>query len=257
MHYRFLFHNDAHAEDFFENSKNLVIEADEGILFIESDTLPTVYTAFDDLEALPALLKTISQHIPEGSKVIINAGEDKSSPGLLERVIPYFRAAGCVIRNHNIGYRTANLAGDGKKRNLSHVNEMSPDCFQSVHDLALRRLDGDKFGMTYDQFESFMDKKTSHGLLIGDGSAPKGFILGDVFDSGRQIFIRGLAVEKDAQGKGHGHDLMTAMFELARNKGVKQSMLWVEKTNSRAIRLYKTFGYRPYGDQEVLFEFTI
>lgn len=72
-----------------------------------------------------------------------------------------------------------------------------------------------------------------------------GFLRG--WDEGHDVPSLGVAVAIDQEGKGHGHRMMLALHEAARERGAKRIRLRVHPDNSRARRLYDSLGYREAG----------
>lgn len=63
------------------------------------------------------------------------------------------------------------------------------------------------------------------------------------WDEGYQIPSLGIAIHPSARGAGLGEILMSFLHVLASRRGASKVRLRVLKTNEKAIRLYKSFGY--------------
>lgn len=67
----------------------------------------------------------------------------------------------------------------------------------------------------------------------------------------RRLLIANLAVEPRARGRGLGRRLVRRCEDLARGLGARQLYLKVEKTNTKAMRLYRRLGYTDIGTDAV------
>ncbi len=68
--------------------------------------------------------------------------------------------------------------------------------------------------------------------------------------TGRQAHVAeiGVAIHDDAWGKGHGRALFTALLEVADNwMGLVRVYLEVDTENTRAIKIYESYGFRIEG----------
>lgn len=62
--------------------------------------------------------------------------------------------------------------------------------------------------------------------------------------------VTGLAVTPELWGRGYGRALLMSALELVRNRGYESARLWVEINNSRAVRLFESFGFKRTGRLE-------
>jgi ribosomal-protein-alanine N-acetyltransferase len=60
-----------------------------------------------------------------------------------------------------------------------------------------------------------------------------------------ELHIGNIAVRPDAQGRGIGRALLTALLGEARRRGMVKATLEVRPSNSRARALYEGYGFRP------------
>lgn len=79
---------------------------------------------------------------------------------------------------------------------------------------------------------------TQDGELIGYG------VLSVAAD---EAHVLNLCVASHLQERGHGRDLLLALLQLARNRGVSQVFLEVRPTNRAAIALYEAEGFNEIG----------
>lgn len=82
---------------------------------------------------------------------------------------------------------------------------------------------------------------TTVTLTIDEDGAPVGRITVEV----ERGYLRSLAVEPHAQGRGVGTRLVGWAESLLAAEGHSQAVLGVEDDNSRARALYERLGYRP------------
>ena len=69
------------------------------------------------------------------------------------------------------------------------------------------------------------------------------------WEEGYDVPSLGLVVRRDAEGKGHGRSMMTALERMARGRGASQIRLRVHPRNARARHLYEKCGYRVAGEE--------
>lgn len=69
---------------------------------------------------------------------------------------------------------------------------------------------------------------------------------------GAKSYLRALCVNSQYKNIGIGHQLVVSYRELVKN-GIKSFYLWVESTNTDAIRLYEKFGYKDDGLREYIY----
>lgn len=70
----------------------------------------------------------------------------------------------------------------------------------------------------------------------------------------RRLPVAFFVVREPFQGKGIGHQLIQKLHHALRNTGFRIVFLSVLRTNVRALRLYKTLGYRIFfGNSESLY----
>jgi ribosomal-protein-alanine N-acetyltransferase len=68
-----------------------------------------------------------------------------------------------------------------------------------------------------------------------------------LWEIGHEIHITNLAVRPDWRRRGVARALLTAMLEDARRRGVELAFLEVRPTNTEALALYESFGFRIIG----------
>lgn len=86
-------------------------------------------------------------------------------------------------------------------------------------------------------------KISIHGELAG-------VLLYETF--GKKSYLRSICVSEDYAGKKIGLSLLKGYF-LKNRENTKLFYLWVESTNEKAIRLYKSLGYKDDGLKEYIY----
>jgi len=256
MPFKFLFYSDEYADDFFNNlSKNIIVENDNYVFFINRNVDEnTMFWAGKTMEEVIYGLNTLNSYLDKGTTIIIRCGEDKSNLGQMEQTLPFFVNNGGIVTNHNIGYSTHNL------------NFSCP--FPLVHDASLEDKEEslilcnsifgtEKFSMDLEELEKYITDENNCLFIVRDNDKIAGLILGAVYNKGKSVFIRGLAVDSAYRGLGYSNQLLSKVFHWSKEKGVEGSMLWVENSNKVARALYEKFGYTPYGDQEAILKYVV
>ncbi len=217
--------------------------------FIEDAEPSRVYIAFNDDDAFQALVQAIKTSDFKDKTLQFQATED--APGTIQYLDGLYKQAGMKRYSYNIGMKTTQLYHP----NVEPTDVLLYDQQQpaALFQLAQALLDEDSFGMTYTQFQSFLTNSDHHVYVIKKQNQFVGFVLGQVYGDGRHVFIRGLGVKPDMQGRGYGKQLMVKLFSEMAKLGVKQSMLWVDQANHKAVQLYESLGYEAYGDAEAIY----
>ncbi|KAB3530524.1 GNAT family N-acetyltransferase [Alkaliphilus serpentinus] len=257
MKYKFLFHSQEHGDEFFNNSKNIIIDDEEVLLFLEVDESINVYWAGSSFKTIADAFGKLEERLPKGTTVKINAGEDQYTKGLAVETINSFTKVGCELEFHRMGMRTQNL--EGVNADTSGLEEASLEDSKAIFRIIATALGDEKFGMDAEEFKEYIQKEGNHVFIIKSASEIAGIVFASIYKSRdrKTVFIRGLAVDEAHRGKGYSKSLLYKAFQWAKENGATDSMLWVEKDNDVAINLYEKFGYSPYGDEELIFTYTI
>ncbi|MBN1686077.1 MAG: GNAT family N-acetyltransferase [Spirochaetales bacterium] len=93
-------------------------------------------------------------------------------------------------------------------------------------------------------------EETEAGRHISLGLATPSTIAGHgfVMDIGKKHPVFGLGLDESLHGRGLGKLLMRAVMERAEERGVTHMTLTVLKGNSKALGLYKSFGFKIVTD---------
>lgn len=81
-------------------------------------------------------------------------------------------------------------------------------------------------------------------LTLKKGEVLIGYILSSFSIEEAELYS--IAIRKSDEGKGYGKQLMEALEEKLKEKGVKKLFLEVNKTNERAKKLYENYGFTTY-----------
>lgn len=93
-------------------------------------------------------------------------------------------------------------------------------------------------------------------LVYKDNQKLKGFVIINIYGKNREnCFIRNLGVSSSHRGQGIGKKLLLSGLNIAKEYGVKKSMLWVGIENKIARNLYEKVGYNlNKNEAEVVFQ---
>jgi GNAT superfamily N-acetyltransferase len=94
----------------------------------------------------------------------------------------------------------------------------------------------------------FLDAPDHHLLLAWDGARPVGMVSGVELthpDKGTEMFLYELAVAEDARNRGVGRALVSALADLARERGCYGMWVLTDADNPGALRAYAAAGAGP------------
>jgi ribosomal-protein-alanine N-acetyltransferase len=104
----------------------------------------------------------------------------------------------------------------------------------------------------------FCDDPLHHLLVAYDGTRPVGFVSGVEVthpDKGTEMFLYELAVDAAHRRRGIGAGLVSALAELARERGCYGMWVLTEDANEAAVATYRAAGGAP-PTSHVLFDWT-
>ncbi len=247
-----LFHTDGHEKEWLSTDDRHYHCADHWCYFIEPSQPSRVYVAFDDQKAFKALIRNLEARTEPGKPYQFHASEDKDSEGMIDMLRAFYLGAGLQLVSYNIGMTTKQIT---TMERIAHekISSYDGNADDRLYQMALDCLDTELFGMDRAEFDRFLREDTTLIHVIYHDAVLAGFVLGQIYNDGKSVFVRGLGVDAPFRSKGYGKALMQTLLSVAAQKGITGSMLWVEKTNTRALNLYRKLGYYPYGDAEALF----
>ena len=91
----------------------------------------------------------------------------------------------------------------------------------------------------------FLAEPGHHLLVAYDGERPVGMVTGVETthpDKGTEMFLYELAVDDAARGRGVGRSLVTALADLARDRGCYGMWVLTDDDNPAAVRAYTAAG---------------
>ena len=100
-----------------------------------------------------------------------------------------------------------------------------------------------RFPFKRDQLEKWINVADKEELLIleRDGE-PIGFSITSIDDDTATLLA--LAIKKSERNKGFGSFFFSEMLKMMKKKGIKKFILFVHKTNKKAIAFYEKFGFK-------------
>jgi len=253
LRHRFLFPSEEEEREFLAAQDARIHDYGDTVFFLkpDADDSTELFFATESAESLSEALFRLKRSAGASGRITLTLTEDETTKGAIEAVRAPLSAAGMEEREENIGYRAKRLPSYSSPPS-SAIGEFAGSETEKVYALAVFLLDRAKFAMSLEGFRRFVAAEENVCLVWRDEDV-KGFVLGHLYNDGESLFIRGLGVDGPYQGQGVGAALMRAVFTWAKERGAKDSMLWVERENIRARRLYERFGYVPYGDREATF----
>lgn len=262
MKYKSLFHSKEQEEDFLSNDESHVIESEDGksILFVETEeNVKYLYFAGEALNNIIASLKKLNEKFEKGTKIKVSIAVDDFKEKQLQEMKDAFIEGGCIFKYHFMGYKTDNLKG--KDINSSEVAYAGMNNINRIYEILDNSLGSEKVHMSIDEIKEFINDSENKIFMIYDDLTIAGVIFVNLFQNkfrnSYRLFIRCLAVDERYRRKGYGAKLMKKAFIWAEDNKAVDSMLWVEKHNNAAIKLYEKFYYKPYGDEEVNLEYEV
>lgn len=106
-----------------------------------------------------------------------------------------------------------------------------------------------------DAIRLFLAESTHHLFIAYEDGEPVGFVSGVQMthpDKGPEMFLYELAVDEDHRQRGIGTALVTALRELAREKGCYDMWVLTDDGNEPALRTYRKSGSSESTDQVML-----
>lgn len=167
-------------------------------------------------------------------------------------VSPFARlASGALGWSLTPASEDATLDADTSARNVESVEALDDDALAQLFTLVYTgyhvpmHLDGPT--MRFMRVASDFDLGASR--LLREGGEPVAVAMLGV--RGRDGWIGGMGVAPSHRGRGLGKQVMLAVLESARARGLRRVMLEVLEQNAHAIPLYEHLGFRRVRDLEV------
>jgi GNAT superfamily N-acetyltransferase len=142
------------------------------------------------------------------------------------------------------------LIREATKSDLPAIGKLLEDLTNAMDD-----TEGIETGIAIKTCERFLDDASSHILVAAMEGTPVGFInftiRQTILHRSPSALIDELVVAEEYQGKGVGKQLVLAAIEKCRQLGCCEVEVSTEKTNLKARKFYKRYGFEERG---MLFE---
>ncbi|WP_430883190.1 GNAT family N-acetyltransferase [Fusibacter sp. JL216-2] len=127
-----------------------------------------------------------------------------------------------------------------------------------LSETSILSMDPEEFTFTVDEEIAVIKKYGQSVNMLMLSAIYKGEIIGMLTYGGgsrrrnKHTGVVGLSVKKEHWGQGIGGQLLTDLFDWAKNNGVtKKINLGVREDNHRAIELYNRLGFKVYGKESM------
>jgi len=142
----------------------------------------------------------------------------------------------------------------------SRLDEVGP-LFQAMHrhhrDLGAQALpfrsDEEAWTRRRAHYEALLESGRGHLLLAEEGGRVLGYAMvsevggqATLTTADRVAELESLSVAEDERGRGVGRALMDAAYDVIRELGATEIMLYVLDGNDGAMRFYERYGLEPY-----------
>lgn len=150
---------------------------------------------------------------------------------------------------------------------MSHEQEkivqLKPACWEILKDLKLRSvaeepvafsefdtLVQDYIERTDDEWKEWLENKNRISVFAKDGDRVVGMVSALLGDN--TAYVQHMYVENESRGIGIGKNLLGSLLDKAKEKGMKKATLAVLETQTTAISLYGSLGFKTTARHEVL-----
>jgi GNAT superfamily N-acetyltransferase len=137
-----------------------------------------------------------------------------------------------------------------KESDLRAIEKLLEDLINAMDD-----TEGIDTGTALENCERLLNDAGSHFLVAAREGTPVGFInftvRQTILHQGPSALIDELVVAEEYRGKGVGRQLVQAAIEKCRRLGCSEVEVSTEKTNLKARKFYKQYGFEEIG---ILFE---
>ncbi len=255
MRYQSLFHSAQQENAFFNNRHHRVIATDEAIFFIETTKQKTyIYPAFNNVQGLKDAFLKLSSEKGLHDKVEIPLHLSDDAKVTLPFLIDCFAQAACTLIDYNVAYKCTDLEA------FKTIEvPIKTDCdyqVKQVYHLVNSLLGAARFDMSETDFAAYLGKDTTTLHVYHEAKEVVGFVLGYTYNNDQSVFIHGLGVLPQHRRLGIARNLMLRFLKSHALKQVNSAMLWVEKHNEAAIKLYESLGFKLTKDEEARMSYT-
>jgi ribosomal-protein-alanine N-acetyltransferase len=129
--------------------------------------------------------------------------------------------------------------------NNETIRELKEDDIEEILDIEKRSFISP---WTKRLFEETLSSPISTNFVLKKGNTILGYII--MYSVGNEVHILNIAVHPDYRKKGYGSKLVTHVLTHFRGSDVVEFFLEVREGNSRAINLYKKYGFEVIGKRK-------
>lgn len=225
-----------------------IYELSEGLFVIAKDEGENVlFWGVNELEDLKSGLKVIEKE---------NNNFRFTYAGNLNDVLDTTKIIsewGNPVKNTHVGYFLDMKDTDLSVSDKNNIEELELSEIERM--LQFERSVFDSFNVSEEELNDWVKSDDYIILVYKINEEIKGFTMMNIYgDEKDQCFVRNLGVAKDQRRKGIGEKLILSGLQMAQNRGVKKSMLWVGLNNTGARSLYDKIGYKlNENEAEVVF----
>ena len=166
--------------------------------------------------------------------------------GMLDDVIENTRIIsdwGYHIKSTYVGYFLEMENEDFYLEDIECIEELKEQDVMEF--LMLERSVFDILNVAEEELNEWVQNEDYMVLVYKINEEIKGFSIIKIYgDEKEWCFLRALGVAKEERGKGIGETLIRSGLQLANDRGIKKSMLWVDIDNKGARGLYEKIGYK-------------
>lgn len=150
---------------------------------------------------------------------------------------------GYCVKSTYIGYFLEMENIDFQLEDIEYIEKLETKDVKVL--LQLERSVFDSLNVSEEELNAWIENEDYIILGYRRNNEIKGFTLIKIYgDEKEWCFFRNLGVAKGQRRKGIGEKLIRRGLQMAKDRGVNRSMLWVSKDNKSARGLYEKIGYR-------------
>jgi len=151
-----------------------------------------------------------------------------------------------IIEKYFTKFSLLDLSAGDKSHNTFLCMELKEDEFKAKENSISRKLTDDEY-----KFLSFRRRILFSQGLGGVGIVEGNKIVGRAFSphvvqekNYSFAIMRDVFVDPSCRNRGFGYDLSSKICEIIFDKGIEKCILWVEKNNLHAVKIYEKLGFK-------------
>lgn len=129
-----------------------------------------------------------------------------------------------------------------KNKKSGQIERLNTRCIREVMELEKMCF---AYHWTEEQFRLGLERKAFHMLGMREKNRLVGYVAFSMILD--EMEILNLAVHPEWRRRGIAGRLMSAMLEVCSRQGIRSGFLDVKESNTPAIALYESFGFRRHG----------